>query len=108
MTSWQTISLLTIAGGLIVYAIVDLGIVRRLANLQEVTQQIEQAQGVLDETIRTRQALQHQVDLLRTSPIDHDMLDEQARRVLGLAAPSERVYLDVPPTAPTAPTAVKP
>jgi len=39
-----------------------------------------------------RVELEHNVKLLRTESLDKDMLDEQARKVLGIAAPNEQVF----------------
>lgn len=47
------------------------------------------------ETIRAeRQRLEHRVALLHPEHIDPDMLDEQARRVLGLARPDELIVFN--------------
>lgn len=47
----------------------------------------------LEEARDTRKTIAKRVDLLSGSEIDHDMLDEQARRVLGFARDNEVVVL---------------
>ena len=50
----------------------------------QLTQDVESTQSELDKMIQTREALDHQTNLLRSEALDPDMLDERARAVLGL------------------------
>ena len=63
--------------GLIAYA--------RLSN------EIADAREALAKVHTERAALEHRVSLLRPDSIDRDMLDEQARRVLGYSDPDDVV-----------------
>jgi cell division protein FtsB len=56
------------------------------------SQQMEQAAIELDNLRAERIALEHKVNLLK-SPLDKDMLDEQARKTLGVAGPNEKVVV---------------
>lgn len=53
------------------------------------THKITQLKAEFEETKAKRQAIEHKVKLLSASSLDLDMLDEQAHRVLGVAAPDE-------------------
>lgn len=55
--------------------------------------QLEALEIELAEAKKQREVLSKRVDLLSGSEIDHDMLDEQARRVLGFARHNEVVVL---------------
>ncbi|HJD63181.1 MAG TPA: septum formation initiator family protein [Rickettsia endosymbiont of Degeeriella rufa] len=58
----------------------------------KVNRQLEKAYDELKLLRAERVELEHNVKLLRTESLDKDMLDEQARKVLGIAAPSEQVF----------------
>ncbi|MGI4753444.1 MAG: FtsB family cell division protein [Janthinobacterium lividum] len=58
----------------------------------KVNRQLEKAYDELKLLRSERVELEHNVKLLRTESLDKDMLDEQARKVLGIAAPSEQVF----------------
>jgi cell division protein FtsB len=55
----------------------------------------------LDEVRDEREALERQVDQLRSESVDPDRLDEEARRNLGYAHPDERIILEGDPEQPT-------
>lgn len=55
-------------------------------------QQIEKKSEELDNLKAERINLEHKVKLLK-SPMDKDMLDEQARKVLGVARQNEKVFV---------------
>ena len=58
-------------------------------------QEIALTENVLAEAKAKRMAIEKQVMLLRPDGIDRDLLDERARRTLGMAHPDELViYLD--------------
>lgn len=57
----------------------------------KVNRQLEKAYDELKLLRAERVELEHNVKLLRTESLDKDMLDEQARKVLGIAAPNEQV-----------------
>lgn len=64
-------------------------------------QYIETLQRDYDKTAHERKTLEHRVSLMRPQSLDPDLLEEQARDVLGFANPNDRViYLD--PSAPEA------
>jgi len=54
---------------------------------------LEQLQGELKAAVAAREAYDRKIRLLKPDSIDLDMLDEQARRSLGFAAPDEVVVL---------------
>jgi cell division protein FtsB len=54
--------------------------------------ELERLQNELDVSRAERLKLEHRVGLLRSTSLDLDLLDEQARRYLGYAATGERVY----------------
>lgn len=58
----------------------------------KVSGQLEKAYDELKLLRAERVELEHNVKLLRTDSLDKDMLDEQARKVLGVAAPNEQVF----------------
>ncbi|WP_342225466.1 FtsB family cell division protein [Rickettsia endosymbiont of Urophora cardui] len=58
----------------------------------KVNRQLEKSYDELKLLRAARVELEHNVKLLRTESLDKDMLDEQARKVLGIAAPSEQVF----------------
>ncbi len=54
---------------------------------------IEQATQELDVVRAERLDLEHKVNSLKTESLDRDMLDEEARRGLGLASEKEKVFV---------------
>ena len=56
------------------------------------TRRLEELQAELGRVQAKRQALDHKVQLLGDDSLDLDLLDEQVRRVLGLANKGEVVY----------------
>jgi len=58
----------------------------------KVNRQLEKAYDELKLLRAERVELEHNVKLLRTESLDKDMLDEHARKVLGVAAPNEQVF----------------
>ncbi len=65
---------------------------RGLLALIQLNQKIEQARSELDIVHAERIKLERNVRLLRDDSLDLDLLDEQARRLLGYAGKDERVY----------------
>ncbi len=61
----------------------------------KLNQQIEKLTTELDSLRAERIELEHKVKLLK-SPLDKDMLDEQARKVLGVSKPNEKVFIVKP------------
>ena len=53
--------------------------------------QLERAEMALMESNAARNILARRVELLRPENLDRDMLDEQARQILGLAHPDDLV-----------------
>lgn len=64
---------------------------RGLIGYARLTAELERARMALADTQSERLALAHRVGLLNPDHIDTDMLDEQARRQLGLAHPDDVV-----------------
>lgn len=60
------------------------------------SRRLEELQVRLAEVTAEHDALAHKVRLLSDSSLDLDMLDEQARRVLGRANGNEVVYFTAP------------
>ncbi|XVN40571.1 MAG: septum formation initiator family protein [Rickettsia endosymbiont of Argas persicus] len=58
----------------------------------KVNRQLEKAYDELKLLRAERVELEHNVKLLRPESLDKDMLDEQARKVLGVASPNEQVF----------------
>lgn len=58
----------------------------------KVNRKLEKAYDELKLLRAERVELEHNVKLLKTESLDKDMLDEQARKVLGIAAPNEQVF----------------
>lgn len=58
----------------------------------KINQKIEKSNNDLNILKAERIDLEHKVNLLK-SPIDRDMLDEQARKVFGVAKPTEKVFV---------------
>ena len=71
---------------------------RGLLAWMQLTQDVESSQSELDKMIHTREALDHQTNLLRSEALDPDMLDERARAVLGLVRKND-VIIALPPAA---------
>jgi cell division protein FtsB len=61
-----------------------------------IRQQIVRAETRLAVVDAERQRLERHVALLRRDRLDPDMLDEQARRVLGLVGPNDIVVVEKP------------
>ncbi|MES2214728.1 MAG: septum formation initiator family protein [Pseudomonadota bacterium] len=58
----------------------------------KLNKKLEESSVELDHLKAERIELEHKVRLLKP-PVDLDMLDEQARRVLGVAKPNEKVFV---------------
>ena len=56
------------------------------------TRKLDKIQSELAEVKAQHDALEHKVHLLSDNSLDLDLLDEQARRVLGMAGKDEIVY----------------
>ena len=56
------------------------------------TRKLEELRAELAEVKARREALDHKVHLLSDGSLDLDLLDEQVRRVLGMASKTEVVY----------------
>ena len=54
--------------------------------------QLEKAYRELEELRAERIEIEHIVKLLRPGSLDRDMLDQAARKTLGLASPKEQVF----------------
>ncbi len=54
--------------------------------------QLEKAYSELDTLKAERVEVEHRVKLLRPESLDKDMLDQEARRILGMALPKEQVF----------------
>ncbi|MCC8418011.1 MAG: septum formation initiator family protein [Rickettsia endosymbiont of Bryobia graminum] len=54
--------------------------------------QLEKAYSELNSLKAERVELEHRVKLLRPESLDKDMLDQEARRILGMALPNEQVF----------------
>lgn len=65
---------------------------RGLLALIQLSQKIEQARLELDIVHAQRLKYERNVKLLRDDSLDLDLLDEQARRLLGYAEKDEKVY----------------
>lgn len=61
----------------------------------ELEKQINTSNEALNELRSKRIELEHNVKLLRPQSLDKDMLDEQARRVLGAAKKNEEVFINL-------------
>ncbi|HHN66907.1 MAG TPA: septum formation initiator family protein [Thermopetrobacter sp.] len=66
---------------------------RSLAYQQSVRQELAAARARLDAVVARRERQEAIVARLRADSLDPDMLDEQARRLLGFARPGEIVIL---------------
>jgi cell division protein FtsB len=67
---------------------------RGILAMMSIRQQIQRAEETLAATRAERQKLEGHVALLRASGLDRDMLDEQARWVLGLVGDREIVIFE--------------
>ena len=65
---------------------------RGLLALIRLSQQIESARLELDITHANRLRLERNITLMRDDSIDLDLLDEQARRLLGYADKNEQIF----------------
>ncbi len=59
----------------------------------KVNQRLEKSAKELEMLRADRIELEHKVKSLRSTSLDRDLLDEQARNILGVANPKEQVYL---------------
>jgi cell division protein FtsB len=57
-------------------------------------QKLQKSYSELEDLRAERVELEHKVKLLRPESLDKDMLDQEARRVLGVASPNEKVFTD--------------
>jgi len=69
---------------------------RGILAMMSIRQQIQRAEEIYGATRAERQRLESHVELLRSNGLDPDMLDEQARRVLGLVGEKEIVIFERP------------
>ena len=67
---------------------------RGLLTLWQLNQQMSAADAQLAALEAEHGALAHRVSLLRAETLDRDLLDERARRVLGLVGPDEVVIAE--------------
>jgi cell division protein FtsB len=67
---------------------------RGILAMMSIRQEIQRAEETLAVTHAERQTLEAHVALLRDNGLDPDMLDEQARRVLGLMGDKEIVIFE--------------
>lgn len=58
------------------------------------SQKLQKSYSELESLRAERVELEHKVKLLRPESLDQDMLDQEARRVLGIASPKEQVFTD--------------
>jgi cell division protein FtsB len=65
---------------------------RGLLALIQLSHKIESARAELDVIHSTRLKLERNVKLMRSDSLDLDLLDEQARRLLGYADKDEKIY----------------
>ena len=66
---------------------------RGLMAFWQLSRNIGEVRQALDSVDARYDDLQRRVSLMRPDALDRDMLDEQARRVLMLARPDERILL---------------
>lgn len=59
----------------------------------EISKKVTEAREELDSVSSERLRLENKVSLLRDESLDPDLLDEQARRLLGYVAEDETVYI---------------
>ncbi len=65
---------------------------RGLLALRELSKKVEDSQKKLDTANSEKMELEHKVSLLKDNSLDLDMLEEQARRLLGYIGKDEKVY----------------
>lgn len=65
---------------------------RGLIAMAQLSKKVDESKTELDEIRAERIELEHKVSLLRTESLDLDLLDEEARKVLGYASKDETVY----------------
>lgn len=65
---------------------------RGLLSLVELDNKVQQSRQELDRASAERLRLEHKVSLLRDESLDLDMLDEQARKLLGYVAEDEIIF----------------
>jgi len=65
------------------------------------------SQMILADVSLERQMLQHRVDLLSSSSLDPDLLDERARAMLNVAEPDDRLVILPKAAAPSAVSAAR-
>ncbi len=58
------------------------------------SQRLQKSYSELESLRAERVELEHKVKLLRPESLDQDMLDQEARRILGIASPKEQVFTD--------------
>lgn len=58
------------------------------------SQKLQKSYSELESLRAERVELEHKVKLLRPESLDQDMLDQEARRVLGIASSKEQVFTD--------------
>jgi len=68
---------------------------RGLLAMIRLDQELERAQHELDITHSERLQKEHRVNLLRPESLDLDLLDQQARRLVGYTAPGEVVISSI-------------
>ena len=67
---------------------------RGIFRLFEVNREIKQAQELLNETNKTKERLEKQVELLSSAALNEEMLDETIRKELGHVEKNEYVIFD--------------
>ena len=65
---------------------------RGLLSLMDLSKKVEESSRKLDVTSAERLKIENRVSLLRDESLDLDLLDEQARRLLGYAGENEVIY----------------
>ncbi|MCE3232069.1 MAG: Septum formation initiator [Rickettsiaceae bacterium] len=66
---------------------------RGLMALMRLSKQVEESRNNLDQVVADKLRLEHRVSLLRDNSLDLDLLDEQAKRLLGYVDKDEVVYM---------------
>jgi len=61
--------------------------------MMKMGQQVYAAHAEADEVKMERMSLEHKVNMMYSKSLDIDLLDEQARRLLGRANKNEIIYL---------------
>ena len=65
---------------------------RGIAILFEMQDDLARSQKILDEKRSKRLEIEHKVNLLRDESLDLDLLEEQARKDLGMSKKNEKIY----------------